>query len=294
MPAESRTRPVIDFRYARSTNLGDDIQSLAVLQHLDLATIAADRDELDAVDVASIAVMQGWFTKRSDTFPLPPTVAPVWIGFHLDPTCYPLLARDEVRAMLLRGGPVGCRDAATAAALHRFDIPADVSGCLTTTFPTRPPRTGGRTYLVDVVGAPIPNELRTKDAVRVTHEGATWWSAEAKRRLADDLLRRYRDDAARVITSRIHCALPCAAMGIPVVFVGDCTDPRIGALDGLVEVAHVPTELRGDSWRARWARRSHARRDLGGVDWEGRSSITDEHKAVLVERLQQGVGAVRD
>src|SRR5690606_24210023 len=37
---------------------------------------------------------------------------------------------------------------------------------------------------------------------------------------AKELLKYYRDEAGLVITSRIHCAMPCAAMGIPVVYTG--------------------------------------------------------------------------
>ena len=37
---------------------------------------------------------------------------------------------------------------------------------------------------------------------------------------AFELLEIYRTQAKAVITSRIHCALPCAAMGVPVLYTG--------------------------------------------------------------------------
>jgi hypothetical protein len=47
-----------------------------------------------------------------------------------------------------------------------------------------------------------------------------------KLKYAQDLIEFYRDNARLIITTRLHCALPCIAMGIPVVFFGDPTDFR--------------------------------------------------------------------
>jgi hypothetical protein len=47
-----------------------------------------------------------------------------------------------------------------------------------------------------------------------------------KLKYARDLIEFYRDNGRLVITTRLHCALPCIAMGIPVVFFGDPTDFR--------------------------------------------------------------------
>ncbi|HEY0092602.1 MAG TPA: polysaccharide pyruvyl transferase family protein, partial [Flavobacterium sp.] len=44
------------------------------------------------------------------------------------------------------------------------------------------------------------------------------YSHEEKFAMAEDLLNKYAR-AKLVITSRIHCALPCLAMGTPVIFV---------------------------------------------------------------------------
>src|SRR5690606_30999823 len=43
-------------------------------------------------------------------------------------------------------------------------------------------------------------------------------SDEEKFKMAETLLKKYAK-AKLVITSRIHCALPCLAMGTPVIFV---------------------------------------------------------------------------
>lgn len=85
----------------------------------------------------------------------------------------------------------------------------------------------GKIYLVDVDNEwmpLIPQEIR-KVAVRKTHR--CWLKAYPPRReeclLQEDetreLLRTYRETAKLIITPRIHCAMPCLAMGIPVVFL---------------------------------------------------------------------------
>ena len=55
----------------------------------------------------------------------------------------------------------------------------------------------------------------------------------------------YLRDYARaklVITSRIHCALPCAGMGVPVILmVANPQDPRFGGITELLNHLGVDT-----------------------------------------------------
>lgn len=65
-------------------------------------------------------------------------------------------------------------------------------------------------------------------------------SDDEKFRYADELLREY-SKARYVVTSRIHCALPCLAMGTPVAFI---TNDLLGEvhncrLDGLKQLFHT-------------------------------------------------------
>lgn len=57
---------------------------------------------------------------------------------------------------------------------------------------------------------------------------------------ADELLIDYCS-AQYVVTSRIHCALPCLAMGVPVLFVYDENAPieHNCRLDGLIQLFHL-------------------------------------------------------
>lgn len=65
----------------------------------------------------------------------------------------------------------------------------------------------------------------------------TFLSDNEKFQYADELLKKYLK-ARYVITSRIHCALPCLAMGVPVLFVHNENLNEINncRLDGLAEL----------------------------------------------------------
>jgi hypothetical protein len=284
--------PVRLLEYGRSWNIGDEIQTLAVQQHLAAFDGYVDRDELDRATGDPFAVvMQGWFAKRAETFPPAPSIRPVWVGFHLGPHCADVLKNGPVRSHFRDTGPVGCRDDETATLLGDHGIEAFVSGCMTTTFPRRPsPPVDGRIYLVDTVGIPIPERLR--HGTRVTHQGAQWWSQEAKRLLARNVLDEYRHHAALVVTPRLHCALPCVAMGIPVVFVGDPADQRLSPIFDLAEIVPFPHELRQEALRTRLRRKARWWREMQDLPWTGRAADIEADKARRVEWLRSGLERV--
>ncbi|MCO5321154.1 MAG: polysaccharide pyruvyl transferase family protein [Microthrixaceae bacterium] len=275
--------------YSRSWNLGDEIQTMAVAQHLESFDGYVDRDYLDRVEGDEFAlVMNGWFCKRPDTFPPSPSVRPVWLGFHLSPHYAEVLQNETTRDLMLRSGPIGCRDEGTSRLLERHDIAAFVSGCMTTTFPLREHQPEEQAvYLVDTGGIPLPEQIRSAKCVRTSHQGAQWWSQEGKRRLAADLLEEYRSKATLVVTPRLHCALPCVAMGIPVVFVGDPDDPRLSPITGLAEMIPFPDRLRNEAVLSRAKRRSYWWREMKDHAWSGLAADIEDDKLTRVARLRQ-------
>ena len=50
---------------------------------------------------------------------------------------------------------------------------------------------------------------------------------------AQKLLEMYKEQASLVITTRLHTALPCMAMGIPVVFFGSPADGRTSIINDI-------------------------------------------------------------
>lgn len=286
--------PVRLMEYARSYNIGDEIQTAAVAQHIGVGAGYIDRDELQAWSgEQSAVVMQGWFTKDPATFPPARNLLPVYVGFHLGAHAHHVLDDHAVTASLRASGPIGCRDEATASMLHDAGVEAFVSGCLTTTFPQRMEHpVDGEVFLVDTTGVPLPEDLRGPDSVRVTHQGAPWWSQEAKRRMALDVLATYRERARLVITTRLHCALPCVAMGIPVVFVGDMTDPRLSPIEGLASIISFPDELRAETPTNRLRRRSYWKHEMQHGNWNGFATDIESQKHARVGLLVAGLRTV--
>ena len=92
----------------------------------------------------------------------------------------------------------------------------------------------------------ISDELFLK-AIYIQQEIRVHFSSEEEKfEYANNLLLRY-SEASYVITSRIHCALPCLAMGTPVLYVDNLNLGEVHncRLDGLRELFHT-IEIKGD------------------------------------------------
>lgn len=222
--------------YGRSTNVGDDIQSLAVEALLPRVDGHVDRDRLHEVTEPTALVLNGWFAPPACCWPPSDAVRPLFWGFH---AADPALLTKAHAPYYRRHAPVGCRDEGTAAGLRALGVDAAVTRCLTLTL-ERPhvPRDGG-VVLVDV-----PRPLRCflpwrwrLFARRLSHKGgALHHEHEKKRRLARERLDAYAR-ARLVVTGRLHCALPCIALGTPVVLiVEDPAEPRLGPLRDLLPI----------------------------------------------------------
>ena len=105
-------------------------------------------------------------------------------------------------------GPIGCRDRATR----------DLPDCMRL----------------------IPEEIKAT-AIKVTHRllyrnnPATLASNLDFYAQAQKLIDYYRAKAKLIITSRVHGTLPSLAMGIPVIFMSDCTDQRMDMMKYLIK-----------------------------------------------------------
>ncbi len=131
--------------------------------------------------------------------------------------------------------PIGCRDEHTLNECLQNGIRAYLNGCITICFPhLEQYNKNGKVYLVDVqpeLEKYIPEELK-QGAVRMTHlipEGELWEDTK-------DLLEEYAASAKLVITSRLHAAIPCTAMGIPVIFAKNDFPSRYTWCDRFIPV----------------------------------------------------------
>lgn len=243
-------------KYSQSDNLGDEIQSLAAEQFLPSIDGFVDRDtELHAVAEPSVVILNGWFKhgpshwreNAADCWPPSPNIYPAFVGFHI---AFPDLLSAECVDYYRRWAPIGCRDRGTMDMLQQRGVDAYLSRCLSLTFSRRATApAAGKVYIVEgkdrLDRRLIPPDI-ADGAVSRNHYVAAHLKKknDLKRKLAGDLLREYREQARLVVTNLLHCALPCLAMAIPVVFLspyrpGDPGSYRLDPIRDLLTV-HGP------------------------------------------------------
>ena len=250
--------PVVTFcynykNYESVCNLGDYIQTIALEAFYkrffpDAEQITLDRDELAHYrGRQALVLMQGWFSVAGNLDFLPsPDLVPVFSGVHfasslrkklLSPGCFPARFREI---------EIGCRDYSTMYFLRAAGIKAYLSRCLTLTLPKRTadPDNQKKIFWVDLpreLEAFLPPAFR-ENAERISQREVPFkpgGESENKARAAA-LLDRYRREARCIVTAAIHCAMPCAAMGIPVLFINyhdrNAVIERWSAMHGIIPV----------------------------------------------------------
>ncbi len=108
----------------------------------------------------------------------------------------------------------------------------------------------GKVYIVGVTSSlqkVIPGSI-LKNSVYVNQSKVELpcVPSQTRRDLATHLLEEYKSNASLVITSRIHCAMPCIAMGIPVIFLYSTrkkNDYRVHIIKDFVGINYVNEHL---------------------------------------------------
>jgi len=239
------------FTYNATENIGDEIQSLAAWGRLPEPSHFLNRDNLkaegDAIEGHVSVIMNGWYGQWPENWPPSEKIRPLFVAMHITkeavasklgvrPAEY-MLAPSLLK-YLRRHAPIGARDLATLKLLQDAGVDAYFSGCMTLTL-ERPDvaRSEDLVVLNDLALPLLPRirELAQKPLFRVGHQEYSNLSQNERFARARELLGLYAR-AKCVITSRLHCALPCLAMGTPVLLVNSAPDQYRFA--GLRELLH--------------------------------------------------------
>lgn len=246
----------------RPMNLGDPIQSFAVLELFKRMGIPEeDIVPLDRYDLADyvgedvLVIVNGpetyeHFCYATRFLPVSDKIHPVFISLHLHRD----LSENELTS-LRNNQPIGCRDEYTVKYLKSKGIDAFLTGCLTMLFPRRSEsKQYEKVFIVDCpesIVEHIPNEIKENaeylsQVIRMHSDSCdcrlTLKETDEYNKKAREQLNRYRDEARLVITTRLHVASPCAAMGIPVVLVRDTYDERYQFIDRFLPL-YYPEDL---------------------------------------------------
>lgn len=245
-------------------NIGDVLQGMSAAQFLDEDAMAVDREKLSCMDkeYPGFLLATGWFMHDYTFFPPPPNITPFYISIHVANSDF--LRHSHIREHFRKYGPVGCRDNKTMLLFLGWGIPAYYSGCLTITTTGRITINKdhkGAVLMVDNIDHPVPEEvlekieqLLQKKIERVSHDPNDVslpfedYVRSSTARM-QSLLNHYCDSYL-VITTKIHCALPCLGMGANVVLIHpNPSDPRLQTVRQFMEIISYNELLKSDTFK---------------------------------------------
>lgn len=189
----------------------------------------------------AIAIMQGWFSHSYDFLP-PKNILPIFVGTHFTNSVQQyliyLLARNP---HYFNDKTIGCRDLYTLEFCQKLGLDAYFSRCLTLTLPKRKSQSSQNKVffvgLADEFLPFIPKHIKNQaEHINQQFFMSDKLSSQTFFNAANTLLARYKNEAKLIITSALHCAAPCTAMGIPVIFCrqNDEQLTRFSALDSIL------------------------------------------------------------
>ena len=238
--------------YDYTTNLGNEIQSIAARRFLPKVDYFIEHEKLERFDDDTNVkmIMNGWYLDCPQAWPPSDNIDPLLISMHFTTRTEERKAAiltDESREFFKRHGPVGCRDLHTVDFLKENDIDAFFTGCLTLTLDSGADKIKTEDddgYIVINVNNPdeVLSFLKEKTGRRIyviyqdmipSYEKAfpetmgsgvytltSLYDYKEKLFMAENLLKIY-ENAYCVVTDRLHCALPCLAFETPVLLIKD-------------------------------------------------------------------------
>ena len=233
-------------------NIGDDIQSYVTQRFLPRVDYYIDRNHMDEfvpnTEEKVATIINGWFLQYTLNWPFSPYVKPLPISMHF--TYKDWFWDTTDRAYHLQGygleylksiEPIGCRDSHTVKLLNSKGIKTEYTGCMTLTLePFEGIEKQDYICAVDVSDKVVEQIRKTTDmeVKVVTHtvpEDYYKLSWEERMKNVEDLLKLYQG-ARAVISYRLHCALPCLALGTSVILLNeDYRNDRFGDYTKYIE-----------------------------------------------------------
>jgi Polysaccharide pyruvyl transferase len=231
--------------YPSTDNLGDEIQTIAAQAFLPSADADVDREALNRfhADQVHSIILNGWYIHKPENWPPSRALNPLLISFHISEVLSAsglkpseALVRGSGFRYLKEHEPIGARDLHTCELLRSHGINTYFSGCLTLTLKSEKQAQRDGFLAVDVPDN-LTNAIERQQGVRISRMTQRDFSTSIVERFekAEKLLRTYLT-AQCVITTRLHCALPCLALGTPVLFID--TQPDKYRFTGLIEYLH--------------------------------------------------------
>ena len=265
------------FRARGVNNLGDQMQIIAIDYLYSVMGIPVE--EIVYIDYHSLRTYDGEYVILPVTMPMvdyfpngfadrfSERIIPAFLGV----TMVKETLTEKEQIYLRKYEPIGCRDERTLRTMRKYGILSYLNGCITVTLPRRENDEGKDVYIVDVDESClplIPEGLRQGAQIR-THLRAD--AGENPKAAALAQYREYKEKARLVITSLLHCSVPCAAAGIPVVLLNSRVSYRKAWLEKILPI-YTPE-------------------DAGRINWQPEATISEDFKErvrkVAISRLRE-------
>ena len=144
--------------------------------------------------------------------------------------------------------PIGCRDERTYDTLRKYEINAYLNGCFTLTLPySNSKEKKEKIFFVDTPDSLddfVPNEI--KDSIVKTTHIFYDETIDPKEKMKEQY-DMYKKEAKLVVTSLLHCSVPCIAAGIPVIIAKSAISYRFAWLDKIIKI-YKPEEFGAINW----------------------------------------------
>ena len=229
--------------YKDTDNIGDDIQTFAQERFIPHVDYLIDRENLESFIPEKKekvkVIMNAWYIHDKFNFDISPYIEPLYISMFLKKFPYQAgitIGSDYLNKNILESfkkySPVGARDIHTKNLLDKLGIESYFSGCMTLTI-NKFSDVEKKDYIVvvglndkeiDYIKKKTNREVINfiQDIDKGSFANESW---EARRKRVIDTLKLYQG-AHLVITTKLHCSLPCLALGTSVLLLYDTSFPE--------------------------------------------------------------------
>lgn len=270
---------ILEYKNPKIINIGDGMQIISVLSLY--RQWGVTEEDIVRINYFDLETYDGEEVLLPICFPMygynvhnrvtcwSPKIIPLFLSLSLFDTN---LVKEDIE-YLKRFEPIGCRDAFTAEGLQKCGVRAYVNGCITLTLNGESSvHDGEKIFLIDVreeFEQCIPEHLRANiyHHTHIFHHIGMRTDEYARK-----LMEQYEREAALVITSRMHAALPCYAAGLPVILIHPEYSYRFTWLEDILTV-YLPAD-----WK--------------NIDWSG-SRIEDNERAIKIRTYMKKIAKTR-
>lgn len=238
------------YSYDNSTNIGDEIQSIAARRFLPRIDYFINRDEVGSWRLPQKSskvklITNAWYMSKPYHWPIGESnLDPLLISMHIEteiPETRAAFSSAESVGYLKKHQPIGCRDVSTQEFLQELGLETYFSGCLTLTLQKDPNIKKEGYVLASGVTDAVYKKLQEqtdRTVIRIDSHSED----DESFLVAEKYLYLYQA-AHCVVTSRLHAMLPSLALETPVLFISDGNmTASHSRFNGLQELTHNLSE----------------------------------------------------